>query len=88
MDPLTLLLRLPFLPLQGVIKLGELVGDQADRELHNPAAVRRRLEEAEEAVSSGEASDQDVAQMEREAIDRLGGRQMPAGTTGADPDAR
>ena len=81
MDPLTLLLRLPFLPLQGVIKLGELVGEQADRELHDPAAIRRRLEEAVEARSSGEASEQDVAQTEREAVGRLGGGQVPAGTT-------
>jgi hypothetical protein len=91
LELLTLLLQLPFLPLQGVIKLGELIGEQADRELHNPAAVRRGLEEAEEARSSGEASEQDVAQMEREAVDRLGGRQVPAGTTratGGDPDAR
>lgn len=78
MDPLTFLLRLPFLPLQGVIKLGELVGDEADRELHDPAAVRHRLEEAEEARRSGDISEQDVAQMEREAVDRLGGRQVPA----------
>jgi hypothetical protein len=75
---LTLLLRLPFLPLQGVIKLGELVGEQADRELHDPAAVRRRLEEAEEARGSGEVSEQDVIQTEREAAGRLAGRQVPA----------
>lgn len=77
---LTLLLRLPILPLQGVIKLGELVGEQADRELHDPAAVRRRLEEAEEERGSGEASEQDVVQAEREAVGRLGGGQEPAGT--------
>jgi Gas vesicle protein G len=77
---LTLLLRLPFLPLQGVIKLGELIGEQADRELHDPAAVRRRLEEAEEERGSGEVSEQDVAQAEREAVGRLGGGQVPAGT--------
>jgi gas vesicle protein GvpG len=77
---LTLLLRLPFLPLQGVIKLGELVGEQADRELHDPAAVRRRLEEAEEERGSGEVSEQDVAEVEREAVGRLGGGQELART--------
>jgi len=79
MDPLTLLLRLPFLPVQGVIKLGELIGDEAERELHDPAAVRRRLEEADEARRSGDLSEQDVAEREREAVGRLGGRQIPAG---------
>lgn len=71
MNPLTLLFRLPLLPLQGLIQLGELVGEQAERELHDPAAVRRQLEEAEEARVSGAVSDQDVARIQREAVGRV-----------------
>jgi len=86
MDPLTLLFRLPFLPLRGLIQLGQLIGEQAERELHDPAAVRRQLEEAEEARVSGEVSDQDVARMEREAVGRLVSTagHDPAGTTRRD----
>jgi hypothetical protein len=71
MNLLALMFRLPFLPLQGLIQLGGLVGEQADRELHDPAAVRRQLEDAEEARSSGAVSDQDVARIQREAVGRL-----------------
>jgi hypothetical protein len=78
MNLLTLLFRLPFLPLQGLIQLGELVGEQADRELHDPAAVRRQLEEAEEARVSGGVSDQDVARIQREAVGRLVSTPGPA----------
>lgn len=71
MDLLTLLFRLPFMPLRGVIRLGEVIQDQAERELHDPAAVRRQLEEAQRARASGEMSDEDVAWLERQAVGRL-----------------
>jgi Gas vesicle protein G len=57
-------LRLPFLPVQGVIKLGELIGEQAERELYDPARVRRELEDAQRQRDSGEISDQELAQIE------------------------
>jgi Gas vesicle protein G len=73
MDPLTFLVRLPFLPLQGVIQLGELIQDETERQLHDPARVRRQLEEVEQARLRGAASDQDVARVEEEAVGRLVG---------------
>jgi hypothetical protein len=82
MDPLTLLFRLPLMPLRGVIRLGEVLQDQAERELHDPAAVRRQLEEAQQARASGELSDEDVAQVEEQAVGRLS---SPPG--GASPSA-
>ena len=71
MDLLTLLFRLPFLPIRGLVQLGELIREQAERELHDPANVRRELEEAQEARVSGEISDQDLARIESEATGRL-----------------
>jgi len=71
MGLLTLPFRLPFLPLTAVIALGEVLYDQAEQELHDPAAVRRQLEEAEDARLSGRASDQEVAEAEAEAVGRL-----------------
>ena len=79
MNLLTLLFRLPFLPLQGLIQLTGLVGEQADQELHDPAAVRRQLEETEEARVSGAVSDQDVARIQREAVGRLVSIPAPPG---------
>jgi hypothetical protein len=64
MGLLTLPLRLPFLPVRGVIKLGELIGEETERELYDPARVRRELEEAQRQRDSGEISDQELAQIE------------------------
>lgn len=77
MDLLTLLFRLPFLPVQGVIRLAELIRDQVDQQLYDPAAVRRQLEEAEEARASGQISDEELAEAQQEAVGRLTG-QAPA----------
>lgn len=71
MGLLTLPFRLPLLPVQVVVQLAEVIRDQAERELHDPAAVRRQLEEAQEARVFGEISDQELAQVEAEATGRL-----------------
>jgi hypothetical protein len=75
MNPLTLVLRLPVLPIEGVIKLGiqienevirlaEVIEEEADRELHDPARIRRELEEAQRRHDAGEISDEELAQVE------------------------
>lgn len=71
MDLLTLLFRLPLMPLQGFIRLGEVLHEQAERELRDPASVRRQLEEAQQAHVSGEMSDEDLAHVEGRAVGRL-----------------
>ncbi len=71
MDLFTLLFRLPFVPIRSFIRLGEILHDQAEQELRNPASVRRQLEEAQEAHLSGEMSDADLAQVEGQAVGRL-----------------
>jgi gas vesicle protein GvpG len=72
MDLLTLVFRLPFLPVRGLVRLAEMIRDQAEQEMHNPANVRRQLEEVEEKRIHGEVSDEDVARVEGEAVSRLG----------------
>lgn len=72
MDLLTLIFRLPFLPMRGTVRLAEIIRDQADQQLHDPASVRRQLEQIEEARIHGQVSDQEVAQAEAEAVSRLG----------------
>jgi len=71
MDLLTLPFRLPLMPLRSFIRLGELPQEQAERELRDPASVRRQLEEAQEAHISGEMSDADLARVEGQAVGRL-----------------
>jgi len=60
-EPLGLIFGLPLAPLRGLIRLAELLQEQAEQELRSPAAVRRRLEELEEARASGEISEEEEA---------------------------
>ena len=71
MDLLTLLFRLPLMPLRSFIRLGEVLQEQAERELRDPASVRRQLEQAQQAHESGEISEDDLADVEGQAVDRL-----------------
>ncbi|MFI6180666.1 MULTISPECIES: gas vesicle protein GvpG [unclassified Nonomuraea] len=49
----------PLMPVYAVVKLGELLRDQVERELHDPAVVRRRLEEVEQARAAGRISEEE-----------------------------
>ena len=71
MELFTLAFRLPFLPVQGLIRVAELIQEQAEEEYRNPAAVRRQLEEAEEARARGEISSEEMYQAEIAAIQRV-----------------
>jgi hypothetical protein len=71
MGLLTLPFRLPLLPVQGVIRLAELIQDEAERQLHDPAAVRAELEEAERLAADGVISDEELAERQQEALGRL-----------------
>jgi hypothetical protein len=66
MELLTLPFRLPFLPVQGVIKLAELIEEEADRQYRDPARIRRELEEAQRQRDAGEITDDELAQIEDE----------------------
>ncbi|GAA1303445.1 hypothetical protein Psi02_76780 [Planotetraspora silvatica] len=57
----------PVAPVRAVIRLGELIQEQVEHELKDPAVVRRRLEELEEARRSGLIS----AEEESEAVERI-----------------
>ncbi|WP_397351855.1 gas vesicle protein GvpG [Nonomuraea gerenzanensis] len=52
----------PMLPVKGLVRLAEMIQDQADRELRNPAAVRRRLEEIEAARAAGQITEEEESQ--------------------------
>lgn len=71
MELLGLLFRLPFLPVQGVIKLGELIQEEAERQLYDPARIRRELEDAQRRYEAGEISDEEFAQIQDELASTL-----------------
>lgn len=58
---------LPLAPLRGLVAVGRVIQRQVDAELHDPAAIRRRLEALDEAQRQGRISPDRAAQ-EQEAI--------------------
>lgn len=71
MDLLILLLRLPLLPLQGFLRLGELIDEEVQRELRDPARLRHDLEQIQQALESGQISEEEAARAEEEAVTRF-----------------
>jgi uncharacterized membrane protein len=86
MELLTLLFRLPFLPVQGVIRLGELLQDQAEQELHDPARIRRELEDAQRRYEAGEISEEQFIQIQDELASTLVTEAAPPTVPGASDD--
>jgi len=85
MGLLTLPFRLPILPLKGFIRLGELIAEQTEREVRDPARVRRELEEAQWQHARGAISEEDVSRIQQKAISSLVTPQTPL-VTGEDKD--
>jgi hypothetical protein len=85
MNPLSLLVRLPFLPLKGTIRLGQLIQEQVEREYRNPASVRRQLEEAEAQATSGTVSEAEEAQAQQRALNRVVATRRAQGPNGRNP---
>jgi hypothetical protein len=86
MGLLTLPLRLPFLPVQGVIRLGELLQEQAERELLDPARIRRELDEAQRRYEAGEISEEEFIQIQDELASTLITEAAPPSVPGASDD--
>jgi hypothetical protein len=84
-DLLTLLVRWPFLPLRGFLRLAQMLADQAEQEFCDPSAVRRQLEEVAEARDAGLLTDSELSEVEYQAVGRLISQQPPAATTAAQP---
>lgn len=62
---------LPLLPVRVVLSLGRVVCQEAGNELDEPAAVRRQLDAISEAREAGQLSEEQAAQLEFEAVQRL-----------------
>jgi hypothetical protein len=86
MELLTLLFRLPFLPVQGVIRLGELLQDEAEGQLHDPARIRRELEEAQRRYEADEISEEQFIQIQDELASTLVTGAAPPSVSGASDD--
>ena len=70
MGLLTLPFRLPLLPVRGVVRLAQLIEEEAERQRADPATARRELEQIELALGSGEISDEEAAHLQNEVVAR------------------
>jgi Gas vesicle protein G len=71
MGLLSLPFRLPLLPVQAVVRLAEVIQEEAERTYYDPAAIRRELAEIERARAAGAISEKDAAQLQNEVVARL-----------------
>ncbi|MGY1894876.1 gas vesicle protein GvpG [Nocardia gipuzkoensis] len=75
MGLLSTILTLPVAPVRGVIWLGELIQDQVEQKMHDPATMRRELEEIDAAAAAGQLSEEERKQAQQAVLDRMTGRQ-------------
>jgi Gas vesicle protein G len=71
MGLLSLPFRLPFLPVQAVVRIAEVIQEEAERTYYDPATIRRELAEIERARAAGDISEKDAAQLQNEVVARL-----------------
>ncbi|MGW6421717.1 gas vesicle protein GvpG [Nocardia sp. NPDC055053] len=76
------ILSLPLAPVRGVIWLGEVIQDQVEQQLNDPAAVRAELEEIDRAAAAGELSEEERKQAQQTVLNRVTG--SAGGMTGLD----
>jgi hypothetical protein len=62
---------LPLAPVRGVVRLAELLEDEARRQLTDPATVRAQLAELDEACANGAISDAERERRRDELVARL-----------------
>jgi len=65
------ILGLPLAPLRGTVWVAEQVRDEADKQIHDPAAIRRQLEQIAEARRAGTIDEDEADKAERELVARL-----------------
>ncbi|WP_431965972.1 gas vesicle protein GvpG [Nocardia sp. bgisy134] len=84
MGLLSSILTLPLAPVRGVIWVGQIIQDEVERQLHDPATIRRELEAIDEAAAAGQLSEEEHAQAQQAVLDRM---MRPSGGT-APPDGK
>jgi hypothetical protein len=85
MGLLSSLVLLPLAPVRGVIWLGEVIQEQVDQQWRSPAAVRRDIEDIEEAAAAGEISEDERDRALREVLSRI---RRPAGGSPSSGEGR
>jgi hypothetical protein len=57
--------------MQAVVRLAQIIQEEAERTYYDPATVRRELAEIERARASGDISEDEAAELQNEVVARL-----------------
>lgn len=68
------LLGLPLAPLRGVLWVAEQLESEADRQMNDPAVIRQKIDEVEQAFERGEIGEDERDEQQEELLGRLVGR--------------
>ncbi|MEV6149566.1 gas vesicle protein GvpG [Nonomuraea sp. NPDC052129] len=71
MGLISLIFGWPLAPVKGVIRLGELIQEQVERQTRDPAVVRRRLEEIEQSRAAGLISEEEEALAMKQTLESM-----------------
>ncbi|MFG2447097.1 gas vesicle protein GvpG [Nocardia fluminea] len=73
MGLITSLLGLPLAPVRGVIWLSEVIQDQVEGQLRDPAALSGELEDIDRAAEEGRLTEEDRTRAQQAVLDRVTG---------------
>ncbi|MEU4317809.1 gas vesicle protein GvpG [Nocardia fluminea] len=73
MGLITSLLGLPLAPVRGVIWLSEVIQDQVEQQLRDPAALSGELEEIDRAAAEGRLTEEERTRAQQAVLDRMTG---------------
>lgn len=88
MGLISAILTLPLAPVKGVLWLGEVIQDQVEQKMHDPATIRKELEEIDEAAAAGHLSEDEKEEAQQAVLDRMirpGGGTTPAARGSENP---
>ncbi|ALE74028.1 MULTISPECIES: gas vesicle protein GvpG [unclassified Pseudonocardia] len=71
MGLLTGILTLPLAPVRGVMWIAEQIEAEVDREMNDPAVIRRKIDESERAFEDGEIDEAERDARQEELLGRL-----------------
>ncbi|MGV9818581.1 gas vesicle protein GvpG [Nocardia xishanensis] len=71
MGLISAIVTLPLAPVRGVIWLGQIIQDEVERQMNDPATIRRELEAIDEAAAAGQLSEEERVQAQQAVLDRM-----------------
>ncbi|MGW5921737.1 gas vesicle protein GvpG [Nocardia fluminea] len=73
MGLITSLLGLPLAPVRGVVWLSEVIQDQVEQQLRDPAVLSGELEEIDRAAEDGRLTEEERTRAQQAVLDRMTG---------------